>query len=67
MNFRWKQEEAPTKQTLLLVAFPELEGTPFQKWVRMIAAEILGPVRRGLENLLLDTTDAIRLIFGGKR
>lgn len=71
MRWNWKNSEAEQAKlnscALMLVAFPELEGTPFSEWWRETLSFILAPVRRVIEILILDTTEVIRGIFGGYR
>jgi hypothetical protein len=58
-----RQEEKYTNQALMLVAFPELEGSSFGSWARSVARFLLTPIRRGIENLIVDTSELIRHLF----
>lgn len=66
MKIRPKKEELPVSYSLMLVAFPELEGTPFQVWLKTMVRTGLGPLRRGIENLLADLVDLARFILHGQ-
>ncbi len=51
----------------MLVAFPELEGTSFGHWALSVARFLLAPLRRGIENLIVDTSELIRFLFSPHR
>jgi hypothetical protein len=69
MNWRTDrhEEENHTSHALMLVAFPELEGTSFGHWALSVARFLLAPLRRGIENLIVDTSELIRFLFSPHR